>query len=131
MENYKNLSMVDVAYSIVKECEEPILFADLYKKVVELKGMSEEEMRAKIASFYTQISVDGRFVDMKDNFWDLRERQTYDKVHIDMNDVYSDIDEETKANTDEEELDEEEKAQYIDEDDSDEEKEIEPLSDEI
>ena len=26
--------------------------------------------------------------------WDLRERQSFDKVHIDMNDIYSEIDEE-------------------------------------
>jgi DNA-directed RNA polymerase delta subunit len=34
--------------------------------------------------------LDGRFVFLGDNLWDLRSRQTFDKVHIDMKDAYSD-----------------------------------------
>lgn len=109
LEEYKNKSMVDVAYMIVKETVNPILFKDLYKELVSKLELSEEEANAKIASFYTNLTLDGRFVDLKNTLWDLRERQTYDKVHIDINDVYSDIDEETDANTDLEELDETEK----------------------
>lgn len=35
--------------------------------------------------------MDGRFVNLGDNTWDLRKNNTYDKVHIDINDVYSDV----------------------------------------
>jgi len=108
-ENYKNESMKDVAYSLLKDHRKPIVFVDLFKEVALKLEMTPDEMNVKIALFYTDITLDGRFVDLKDNTWDLRERQTYDKVHIDMNDVYSDIDEETAANTDVEELDEVEK----------------------
>jgi len=115
-----NKSMVDVAYDIVKNHTEPILFKDLFAEVVELLALTEDEKRQYIAKFYTSLSLDGRFVDLRDNYWDLRDRQTYDKVHIDMNDVYSDIDEEVDGNIDDEELDEEEKAERVnsDEDDS-------------
>lgn|SRR5574344_2681663 len=109
VENYKNESMKDVAYSLLKEKNEPIAFVDLFKEVASKLELTPEESQQKIALFYTDITLDGRFVNLKDNTWDLRERQTYDKVHIDMNDVYSDIDEETAANTDVEELDETEK----------------------
>ena len=38
----------------------------------------------------------GRFVTLGENTWDLRSRHTFDKVHIDMNDVYSDVDSESE-----------------------------------
>ncbi len=107
-ENYKNESMVDVAYSVLKGVPASMNFKDIYTKVLELKQMSEEEGKKVIAQFYTNLTLDGRFVDLKDNEWGLRERETYDKVHIDMNDVYSDIDEEAKANYDIDEHDEDE-----------------------
>ena len=37
MENYKNESMVDVAYSVLKEMEDKISFKELYAKVTELR----------------------------------------------------------------------------------------------
>lgn len=110
-ENYKNESMVDVAYSIVKESANPVSFQNLFKQVVAKLELSPEEANSKIAVFYTNLSLDGRFVDLQDNEWDLRERQTYDKVHIDINEIYSDIEQEVNANTDDEELDESEKAE--------------------
>ena len=40
-----------------------------------------------------------------ENKWDLRSRHTFDKVHIDMKDVYSDMD---TSDSDSEEVEEEE-----------------------
>lgn len=108
-ENYKNESMVDVAYSILKNGPLSMNFKDLFSKVLELKEMSEEDGKKVISQFYTNLTLDGRFVDLKDNDWGLRERETYDKVHIDMNDVYSDMEEEAKENYDAEEHDDDEK----------------------
>ena len=111
LENFKNESMIDVAYGVLKSKTTPISFNDMYKEVAQKLGFTPEMASKKVTFFYTDLSLDGRFVDLKDNTWDLRERQTYDKVHIDMNDVYSDIDEETAANADVEELDDAEKAE--------------------
>ena len=107
-ENYKNESMVDVAYSYLNEVKQITRFADLFNAVSERLELSDAEKEDLISIFYTNLSLDGRFVTLGDNEWDLRSNQTYDKVHIDMNDVYSDIEEETKANTDLEEYDKEE-----------------------
>ena len=124
-ENYKNESMVDVAYSILKNGPLSMKFKDLYDEVLKLKEMSEEDGRKAISQFYTNLTLDGRFVDLKDNEWGLRERETYDKVHIDMNAVYSELDEEAKMNVDDEELTKDEKEELLGEDDSDEEHEDE------
>ena len=68
--------------------------------------LSEEAAAKKVSSFYTNLMLDGRFVTLGENNWDLRSRHTFDKVHIDMKDVYSDVEiEEEEA----EEEDEEEK----------------------
>lgn len=121
-ENYKNESMVDVAYSYLKEINKKVKFNDLFNVISERIGFSEEEKENLISNFYTNLSLDGRFVTLGNNEWDLRSNQTYDKVHIDMNDIYTDMEEETKANTDFEEYDKDEiAAEGLEEDSDDEE----------
>jgi DNA-directed RNA polymerase subunit delta len=109
MENYKNESMVDVAFSVLTDAGSTVKFKDLYNSVCEKLELSEEEKADRISNFYTNLSLDGRFVTLGENEWDLRSRQKYEKVHIDMNDVYSDIDNETTGNMDLEEYSEEER----------------------
>lgn len=113
--NYKNESMVDVAFDILNETQRTMNFQELYHEITKKLELTDEESLAKIAQFYTNLSLDGRFVTLGNNEWDLRKNQTYDKVHIDMNDVYSDIEEETAANRDVEDLDED----VLDEDNED------------
>lgn len=123
MENYKNESMVDVAFSVLTDAGSTVKFKDLYNLVCEKLELSEEEKADKISNFYTNLSLDGRFVTLGENEWDLRSRQKYEKVHIDMNDVYSDIDDETTGNMDLEEYSDEERESegiIVPEDDSDE-----------
>ena len=118
MENYKNESMVDVAYSVLKEGNKQYSFKELFEEVATKLEFSDEEKINRISKFYTNLSLDGRFVTVGNNEWDLRENQTYDKVHIDMNDVYSDLDESYESNQETEDL-EEEKAANGDESDDD------------
>ena len=62
---------------------------------------------------------------LTDNFWDLRSNHTFDKVHFDMNDVYTDV--ETTEEIDEEEIEylkiEKDEKEEIDEEIEGEEKE--------
>lgn len=119
--NYRNESMVDVAYSYLKETNRKVKFNDLFNVISERIGFTEEEKENLISNFYTNLSLDGRFVTLGNNEWDLRSNQTYDKVHIDMNDIYTDMEEETKANTDFEEYDKDEiEAEGLDDDSDDE-----------
>lgn len=121
-ENYRNESMVDVAYSYLKGTNRKVKFNDLFNVISERIGFTEEEKENLISNFYTNLSLDGRFVTLGNNEWDLRSNQTYDKVHIDMNDIYTDMEEETKANTDFEEYDKDEiEAEGLDDDSDDEE----------
>lgn len=126
-ENYRNESMVDVAYSYLKETNRKVKFNDLFNVISERIGFTEEEKENLISNFYTNLSLDGRFVTLGNNEWDLRSNQTYDKVHIDMNDIYTDMEEETKANTDFEEYDKDEiEAEGLDDDSDDEDSDEQP-----
>ena len=98
--------MLDEAYDIVVAAGAAMSFMDLMNKVAENLEMSEEEKIARLGAFYTDLSLDGRFVALTNNAWDLRSRHTYDKVHIDVNEVYSDEEGDLDL---EEELDEEDR----------------------
>lgn len=116
----RNVSMLDEAEICLKEANGALSFADLYEQVTKVLSMSEEEMKARIGKFYTDLTMDGRFVALTDNHWDLRERHTYEKVHIDVNDVYSDVEESESDAEDlqeEKEFDAEIKGETLPEDD--------------
>jgi len=89
----KEGSMLDSALHILEAEGKEMKFADLWAKVKEDLEISPEEENQRIGRFYTDLSLSGTFVVLGENTWDLRVRHTYDKVHIDVNDVYSDVDE--------------------------------------
>ena len=86
-----NRSLIEYAYEFVSSKKGSSSFNDIWAYVVEKSGLSEEEASNRISKFYTNLMLDGRFVTLGENVWDLRVRHTFDKVHIDMKDVYSDV----------------------------------------
>lgn len=104
------MSMVDVAFELMKKKKKQVEFAKLFTEVSEIKGFSEEEAEEKKSVFYTNITMDGRFITLGENRWDLRERHKFENVHIDMNDIYADYqdDEENEDDEDLEEMEEDE-----------------------
>ena len=99
-------SLLDHAYDYVSGQNQPSKFQDIWAYCVKEAGLTPEEAAQKVSRFYTNLMLDGRFVTLGENQWDLRSRHTFDKVHIDMKDVYSDVE---ASDVDEEEEDEEEK----------------------
>ncbi|MEI3536377.1 MAG: DNA-directed RNA polymerase subunit delta [Bacilli bacterium] len=83
-------SNLDVAFELVSRKKNPVVFSKLWEEVSQIQGLSEEEAKKKASKFYTALSLDGRFITLGDNTWDLKSRYTFDKVHIDMNEVYTD-----------------------------------------
>ena len=84
-------SLLDYAYEFVSKQKEPVSFQELWAYVVKESGLDEETAKARVSRFYTNLLLDGRFVTLGENTWDLRSRHTFDKVHIDMQDVYRDV----------------------------------------
>lgn len=84
-------SLIEIAYEFVASHKGSVNFKEIWDHVKSQSGMSEEEANKKAGQFFTNMMLDGRFVTLGENEWDLRERHTFDKVHIDMRDVYSDV----------------------------------------
>jgi len=73
VEKIKETAMVDLAYDLLKEKGEPMLYRDIMKEVAELKGFTGEEIERYIAQLYTEINIDGRFVCVGRSLWGLKE----------------------------------------------------------
>ena len=100
-------SLLDYAYDYVSGQSQQSKFEDIWAYCVKEAGLSKEEADNKVSRFYTNLMLDGRFVTLGENEWDLRIRHKFEKVHIDMSEVYSDV--ETSYDDSEEE---EEEAEY-------------------
>ena len=98
-------SMIEVAYELLSKKQGPQKFNKFWNEVSDVLAMNEEEKDENISRFYTRLTLDERFVLLEDNTWDLRDRQSFDKVHIDMNDIYSEIEDEEKELEEEKEED--------------------------
>jgi DNA-directed RNA polymerase subunit delta len=109
-------SLVNAAYDVLtkkyaEHGSEPMPFSDLLLAVGQEIGVEDEEALLKLASrFYTDLTLDGRFVIKENNTWVLREHEKFENVHIDMNEVYSideyEDDEATEKKSDDNEEDE-------------------------
>ena len=105
-------SLIEAAYEYVSSKKESSSFKDIWAYVVEKAELTPEEAAAKVSRFYTNLMLDGRFVTLGENEWDLRVRHTFDKVHIDMKDVYSEVDSEDDVDSEEKEEEDEYNAAF-------------------
>ena len=110
-------SKTDIAYRLMLKRKKEIYFYDLWEDVKNelAKVVAPEELEnidEDISFFYTNLTLDGRFVNVGDNKWNLRERVTFDKVHVDMNEFYADVEETSDE-------DEDNQTQYVRFDDED------------
>lgn len=97
-------SLIEIAYDFVSKQKQQVPFAKIWEYVVKEAGLTDDDIAKKAGQFFTNMMLDGRFVTLGENEWDLRSRHTFDKVHIDMKDVYSDV--ETSDDDEEEEAEE-------------------------
>ena len=110
-------SKTDIAYRVMLKKKKERNFYDLWEDVkAELAKVATpeelENVEEDISFFYTNLTLDGRFVNVGENKWNLRERVTFDKIHVDMNEFYADVEETSDE-------DEENQTQYVRFDDED------------
>ena len=86
-------SLLNYAFELVESRNEPVSFGEIWEHCCKEAGLDEETAKTRVAQFYTNLTIDGRFVNLCDSLWNLRDRHTFDKVHIDMKDAYSDSEE--------------------------------------
>ncbi len=92
-------SMTDIAYDIISNRKVTIQFSKLWEYVSKEAGVSND----KIGQFYNDLSLDSRFVSLKDNRWDLKSRRTFDETHVDIAEIEVEDDEEEEKDINDEE----------------------------
>jgi DNA-directed RNA polymerase subunit delta len=144
----KEFSLMEMAFEYLENSKQPISFADLLQEIKKAAGISDEEIRTRLAQFYTDINVDGRFLSLGGNRWGLRvwypvdtaeeevvavvkpkkkkakkvvdedELEDFDEVD-EIEDDFDDFDDEDDLLDDEEDLDIDEVDEFDDDDDDD------------
>lgn len=91
-----NKSMVDVAYDIMASKKRAVAFSKLWQDVSKATGVSND----RIGEFYSDLSLDGRFLSLKDNKWDLKNRRKFEESQVDIASIEVDDDEHDKYDED-------------------------------
>lgn len=91
----KKESMIELAYKLLSESQAPVAFKDLWEKIKTELEIGPDEEASRIGHFYTDLSLDGRFIQDGDYTWNLRSRTKFDQTHIDTSVFYEN--EETEA----------------------------------
>ncbi|WP_328820845.1 DNA-directed RNA polymerase subunit delta [Peribacillus faecalis] len=81
-EEIKEMSLIEVAYEIMQEnhSKQAVAFGDLVQQIAQLQELSTIEVQQKIAQFYTDLNVDGRFNTVGENRWGLKDWYPIDQV---------------------------------------------------
>ncbi|MGZ6528470.1 MAG: DNA-directed RNA polymerase subunit delta [Tumebacillaceae bacterium] len=74
------MSLVDLAYVILRQTNKPFHYRDLMMQVAGIKGLTEEQVNEVIARLYTEINIDGRFLCIGSNVWGLKRWYPTDKT---------------------------------------------------
>ena len=94
-------SMVETAYQVLQKHEGSIPFVQLWTEVSKEMGFTPSQAEDNIAQLYTDLSMDGRFLNMSGNTWDLRSRHTYLESVTDTSEIaLDDGDEEDELDSD-------------------------------
>lgn len=83
-------SLTDVAYDIMSKKKRSVPFSKLWEEVAKACDASNDY----IAQFYSDLTLDSRFVSLKENKWDLKERRKFEETHIDIKEIEIDDDDE-------------------------------------
>jgi DNA-directed RNA polymerase subunit delta len=132
-------SMIDIAYAVLTETQEPLTLQQLMDEIRKITGVTEKQMKAKLQQFYTDMNIDGRFLAINDNRWGLREWYPVDQIEEETapvvkvrkkkkkKAVLEDDEEDDEDEEDEDELFDEEFDELIDDEEEEDEEEDEEI----
>lgn len=72
--------MIEVVHSVLEDKRQATSFHDLVQEIAQVLGLSQEQVAAKIAQFYTDLNIDGRFINLGENRWGLRSWYPYEQI---------------------------------------------------
>lgn len=77
-------SMIETAHEILLNQSEPVPFINLYNQVSEKLGFTPAQHDDNIAHFFSDLSLDNRFISRPKNSWDLKKRHSTQDKKIDL-----------------------------------------------
>ena len=117
-EELEAMSYDDIALMILTESGKQYKINELFKKVCDLLGLTENEFMDKLPAFFEVLSTDHRFIMLENGLWDLKTKHStkvvYDETEdeeeieeIDSEDIEEDENEEDEDifNDNEDEID--------------------------
>lgn len=120
MENISQMSLLEVAISLMEQKRSVQNIYALIKEVLEMKGIVDED-NTYATQLYIDITTSSKFVYMGNDEWDLKLRQSLDEFDKDGSayNVNEDLDEDEVEDLDEDDLDDEDLDDLDDEDEDD------------
>jgi DNA-directed RNA polymerase subunit delta len=79
-EELQEMAFVELASLILLEKREALSFQQLVDEVAALVGLSEQEVKQRLAQYYTDLNIDGRFICVGENLWGLRAWYPFDQT---------------------------------------------------
>jgi len=80
---------IECAYEILENTES-LAFQDLWAQIKTAMNYDDVIASKKMAQFYTDICLDGRFISLEKNTWSLKSKAKYDQVVINPEDIEED-----------------------------------------
>ncbi|GAA0436188.1 hypothetical protein GCM10008983_11060 [Lentibacillus halophilus] len=71
-EELEATSMLELANDILSNEQKVMDFNELYDRIADIKGFTDENKQEFIAQFYTDLTVDGRFLTAGSGAWGLK-----------------------------------------------------------
>ncbi|HHT7237529.1 MULTISPECIES: DNA-directed RNA polymerase subunit delta [Bacillus] len=79
-EELKECSMIEVVHSVLGDKRQATTFNELVQEIAQVLGLSQEQVNTKLAQFYTDLNIDGRFINLGENRWGLRSWYPYEQI---------------------------------------------------
>lgn len=71
-EQLQEMSFIEIAYDLLVENKQATPFNEIMDVIINALDLSEQEVKSRIAQFYTDMNIDGRFLALGENRWGLR-----------------------------------------------------------
>lgn len=82
-------SMLELAYEFIVAKKKAVTFKEIWQYV---QKETDEKTTAPIGRFYKLLTLDGRFVALGSNKWDLKSRYNFKQLYDDARGVFRDVD---------------------------------------
>jgi DNA-directed RNA polymerase subunit delta len=108
-------SMLELAHEFIVGKKKAVTFKEIWQYV---QKQTDEKESLQLGRFYKLITLDGRFVALGSNKWDLKERYTFKELYDDARGVFREVEapEEAGEETDEDPFNEDGESEDEDED---------------